>query len=81
MKLHFRAPGYTSTAVNMGLTADENAEIARSLEDKMTGGTTPTTSTPVHITRDNIVVVLEAKGKFARLRRIQGEVGSRRMAP
>ena len=77
MKLHFRAPGYTSTAVNMGLTADENAEIARSLE----GGTTPTTSTPVHITRDNIVVVLEAKGKFARLRRIQGEVGSRRMAP
>jgi len=75
VKLRFHAPGYTSTTVNMEFTAEEDAEIARSLEDAFMGRTMPTTSTPVRITRDNIVVVMEEKGRFPRLTRIQGEVG------
>jgi hypothetical protein len=74
VKLRFRAPGYTSTEVKMEFTAEENAEIARWLEDRMTGATAPSASRPIRITRDNVRVVLQEKSKFPRLTRIEGQV-------
>lgn len=74
VKLRFRAPGYTSSEVEMEFTAEEDAEIARWLEDRMTGATAPSASRPIRITRDNVRVVLKEKSKFPRLTRIEGQV-------